>query len=65
MVETHPEVDKWEIVTDNLNIHMSGTLVRNVAEKSDIDMNLGVKGKSGVMKSMKTRAATRLIMLPG
>jgi hypothetical protein len=57
MVETHPEVDKWEIVTDNLNIHMSETLVRYVAEESDIDMDLGVKGKSGALKSMKTRAA--------
>ena len=25
MVEAHPEVNKWDIVTDNLNIHLSET----------------------------------------
>jgi hypothetical protein len=57
MVEAHPEVDKWDLVTDNLNIHVSETLVRWVAAESDIAMDLGVKGKSGVLQSMKTRAA--------
>lgn len=57
MVEAHPKVGKWDIVTDNLNIYVSETLVRYVAEESDLAMELGIKGKSGVLKSMKTRAA--------
>lgn len=57
MVEAHPKVDKWDIVTDNLNIHVSETLVRYAAAESDLDIDLGIKGKSGVLKSMKTRAA--------
>jgi transposase len=44
-------------VLDNLNTHQSASLVRYVADESDIDTDLGVKGKSGILKSMKTRAA--------
>jgi putative transposase len=47
---------KWHFVVDNLNTHMSASLVQLVADESDIDTDLGVKGKSGVLKSMKTRA---------
>jgi hypothetical protein len=35
-VEAHPEVKKRDFVTDNLNINLSETLVRYVAEESDI-----------------------------
>ena len=57
MVEAHPEVNKWDIVTDNLNIHLSETLVRYVAEESDLDIDLGAKRKNGVLFSKQTRAA--------
>ena len=57
MVEAHPEVNKWDIVTDNLNIHLSETLVRYVAQESDLDIDLGAKRKNGVLFSKQTRAA--------
>ena len=56
-VAAEPQVTRWHLVTDNLNTHMSESLVRFVAAESDLDQaTLGVKGKSGILKSMKTRA---------
>ena len=44
-------------VTDNLNTHMSESMVRFVADIEGIDSaQLGVKGKSGILKSMETRS---------
>ena len=57
IVEAHPEVKKWDFVTDNLNIHLSETLVRYVAEESDLALDLGIKGKQGILKSKQSRAA--------
>jgi len=56
-VAAEPEVSRWHVVTDNLNTHQSESLARFVAAESDIDeADLGVKGKSGILKSMKSRA---------
>ena len=45
----------WTFVVDQLNTHKSEGLVRFVAERCGIDEDLGVKGKSGILKNMKTR----------
>jgi len=56
-IAADPEIKKWHFVVDNLNIHQSESLVRFVAAESDLDdAELGVKGKSGLLQSMKSRA---------
>jgi hypothetical protein len=41
---------------DCLNTHQSESLVRLVAEKEGLDIDLGIKGKSRILQSMKSRA---------
>jgi transposase len=55
-VDSDPHIGQWHFIVDNLNTHQSESLVRYVAEESDLDINLGVKGKSGILASMNTRA---------
>jgi transposase len=47
----------WLFVVDQLNTHQSESLVRLVAERCGLEDELGEKGKSGVVRSMATRAA--------
>lgn len=54
VVETAPEKD-WIFVCDGLNTHKSETLVKYVAEACSIDAGLGHKGKSGILKSLRSR----------
>jgi len=55
-IQTDPEA-VWFFVTDQLNTHQSETLVRLVAQQCAIQEDLGSKGKSGILTSIKTRAA--------
>ena len=55
-VESDLLATRWHFVVDNLNTHQSETLVRYVADESDIATDLGVKGRRGILKSMDTRA---------
>lgn len=56
-VTNQPSVIQWHFIVDNLNTHQSESLVRYVASESDLVIDLGVKGQTGILKSMKTRAA--------
>ena len=55
-VATDPEAG-WIFLSDNLTIHCSETLVRDVAAACGIADELGKKGKRGVLQSVATRKA--------
>ena len=55
-VEADPAATKWHFIVDNLNTHQSETLVRYVAQKSNVVDDLGIKGEGGILLSMETRA---------
>lgn len=58
LVASDPHATKWHLVLDNLNTHQSEALVRWIADLEGIDQQtLGVKGKSGILRSMTSRAA--------
>jgi len=54
LVATDPDA-KWRFIADNLNTHVSESLVRYVALACGIEDELGVKGKKGILKSMASR----------
>ena len=57
VVASDPTVRRWHFVVDNLDIHRSASLVCWVAQESDLDLDLGVKGKSGILRNRPSRAA--------
>lgn len=57
VVATDPMVKRWHFVVDNLDTHRSEALVRWVAQESDVNIDLGVKGESGILHNRQTRAS--------
>lgn len=55
VIQQHPGFSVHHFVLDQLNTHKSETLVRITAKICRLDLDLGVKGKSGILKSMETR----------
>jgi transposase len=54
-IATDIDAVKWHLIMDCLNTHQSASLVRYVAMVEGLDIDLGIKGKSGILQSMKTR----------
>lgn len=54
-VACDPEAE-WVFITDQLNTHQSESLVRWVAQKCGIEIDLGIKGEEGILEPMATRA---------
>lgn len=57
LIESEPAKTKWEIVADNLNTHLSESVVRLVAKHCGIENDLGEKGKRGHLQSLASREA--------
>lgn len=54
LILTDPD-GEWVIILDQLNTHKSESIVRLVVRYCAMDIELGEKGKSGILKSMATR----------
>ena len=55
-IATDPDAE-WVFLSDQLNTHQSESLVRLVAAREASTEDLGVKDKTGILRSMPTRAA--------
>ena len=53
-IDTDPDAG-WIFMLDQLNTHKSEALVRLVTQRCGIDRDLGVRGRTGILESMKTR----------
>lgn len=57
VVASDATATRWRFVLDNLNIHQSESLVRWVAVASGLELDLGEKGKKGILHTKQSRAA--------
>src|SRR5262249_16697224 len=56
LIATDPTATRWHVVVDNLDIHRSESLVRLVAAESGLEIDLGKKGKNGILANRQSRA---------
>jgi len=56
-VPIFPDEDEIVFLADQLNTHMSESLVKYIAEIENFEGDLGEKGKRGILKNMPSRAA--------
>ncbi len=56
LIATDPNAVKWHLVMDGFYTHQSESLVRFVAQTEGLEIDLGVKGESGILQSMQTRS---------
>lgn len=56
VVASDQQARQWHFVVDNLDIHRSESLVRWVAAESALELELGVKGKHGILHNRQSRA---------
>ena len=54
-IQKYPIGDEIILMTDQLNTHLSESLVRLIANKIGFKGELGIKEKEGILKSMETR----------
>lgn len=54
-VKTEPQ-GQWIFICDQLNTHKAATLAQAIAQLCGIEEDLGVKGKSGILHNMISRA---------
>ncbi len=57
VIASDPATHRWHFVVDNLNIHQSEALVRLVVDESDLAIDVGIKGRAGILQNKATRAA--------
>ncbi len=57
VVGLYPEQDQVILLMDQLNTHMSASLVEWIATQIGFEQDLGIKGRKGILKSMDTRKA--------
>ena len=57
VIASDAQAQRWHFVVDNLDTHRSESLVRLVARESGLEIDLGSKGKSGILKNRRSRAA--------
>jgi len=57
VIATDMAARRWHFVVDNLDTHRSASLVEWVAATAGLDIDLGQKGKAGILHNRASRAA--------